>query len=428
MHVHLDLVGGLAGDMFLGAAIDAGLCSPSEIEEVLSGLGLGNVRVIAEPVVRGALAATQVTFADWDSAAEADHRHLSSILDRLDRADLPASVRGRATQMFRELGEAEAEIHDVPVDRVHFHECGGLDSIFDFVGAAWVIEELADSWSAGTAPVGTGTIETDHGTMPVPAPATARLLEGQAVEHTDVEAERITPTGATIVRTVAHESSDATRPRGTVETSGFGAGSRDLDAVANVVRLLAFRRADGAEIGPGAPGRTERICRLTTDVDDMQPEHAAAAAETLRELGALDVVREPLSMKKGREGLRFTVLGRSDRQEELLEALFRHTTTFGVRTEHLERRVLDRTVETVETEYGDVDVKIGYWGDRRLQCSAEYDDCRELAAATDTPIADVYRAAERAAHEETSQTERANGRRTTPPPTEPSDETGGETG
>ena len=392
MHIHIDPLGGLAGDMFLAAALDADLLDPQELEAVLHSLGVGPVRILAKEVQRGAIMATHVHFEGWNEEEEKDHRHLSVILDMIGASDLPEPVAERAKGMFRRLGEVEAGIHGIPMEKVHFHECGALDSIFDFVSAAWVIEKTEASWSAAPVSVGEGTIQTDHGTIPLPAPASAELLEGLPVAPRAVDAELVTPTGAAILRTLKEAGRLKERPAGTIQRVGYGAGTRDFSELPNVVRFLVMD-ASTADEEEGM----DRVSRLVCEIDDMQPELMAYVEQRLLSAGALDVVREAVSMKKGRQGTRLAVLARPKDRDALVELIFRETTTFGLRMETVRRRKLRRRITEVETPYGTVQVKIGLWKGAALKAVPEYEACAQRAEETGVPLRTVYEAAQQAA-------------------------------
>lgn len=413
MHIHLDMLGGLAGDMFLAAALDADLIDKSNLEEALSSLGVGDIRIECERVVRGAIAGRHVTFTGWPPEAESDHRHLSTILEMLDDAELPPRVRRRAKAMFRTLGESESAVHDIPLEDVHFHECGALDSIFDFVSAAWILETTEATWSCGEVPLGTGTVETDHGTIPVPVPAAARLLEGFPTVQRGVEGEMVTPTGAAILKTLSGISPSLTRPDATLRATGFGAGTRQVPGVSNVVRMLVMEETadekDQWQEEPTSRGLApvaetakttettettetlEQIVRLECEIDDMTPELLADAEAALLEAGALDVVRQSVVMKKGRQGTRLTVLAAPEATDGLTRKIFETTTTFGIRVEPVERRILERHVEPVETPWGPVEVKFGSWRGRRMQATPEYEDCARVAREAGVTTGQVYR-------------------------------------
>ena len=392
-HIHLDLLGGLAGDMFLAAALDAGLVEVKEVEQALRALGMGPVEIVTERVIRGAIEGTHLCFQGWDPRFDADHRHLTEIRKMLAESGLSEKVKARAGEMFELLGAAEAGIHGIDIERVHFHEVGAVDSILDFVAAAFVIEKVKATWSMGEIPVGSGTIETAHGTIPVPAPATARLLEGLELRYQDVAMEFVTPTGAAILATLAEMGGER---QGRVRASGFGCGTRDPKGMSNVTRMMVLEQ-EQVEVEEG-PSR-EEILRLSTEIDDQSPEVVAAVAAGLAELGARDVVQEPVMMKKGRVGTRLTVLADRALEERLVRYLLEETSTFGIRREVIERWVLKRTSSTVKTPYGEVGVKVGWWGDEVLKVSPEYEDCAKVAARAGVPLAEVFLAARVAARQ-----------------------------
>lgn len=397
-HIHLDLLGGLAGDMFLAAAIDAGLVDVTRLETALQSVGLGPVRVVSKRVVRGAIEGVHVRFEGWDPAMESDHRHLSTIEAMIAESALSEGVKRRATAMFRTLGQAEATVHGIELERVHFHEVGAVDSILDFVAAAWVIEEVDATFSFGEIPVGSGTIETAHGTIPVPAPATAKLLEGFELTYQDVATEFVTPTGAAILATVAAQPG---KRQGRLKASGFGCGTRDFKSHSNVVRLVVMeqgaseRPSDAAGDAPG--WERDDVVQLVCEIDDLQPELMAAVEAQLFDAGALDVVREPVLMKKGRSGERLSVLCEAELSEALLRVIFVHTTTFGVRVVPVSRVILRRTRHLVETTLGQVHVKVGWLGDEAIKATPEFEDCRLLAERHHLPVHTVYLEAQRVA-------------------------------
>ncbi len=403
MHLHLDMLGGLAGDMFLAAALDADLVEREAVERVLSRLGFGDIEIVERQARRGAIVGTHVEFDGWPEEAESDHRHLSTIVELLEASDLPPEVVERTIAMFRTLGRAESEVHGIPLEKVHFHECGALDSIFDFVSAAWILERAnIDSWSCGPVPLGSGTVETDHGTVPLPVPATAKLLSGFETRTRRVEAELVTPTGATILRTLREISRSLTRLDGSLDRDGYGSGTRQLDSLSNVVRALVVDTND--EQGAlGGRAEHDRVVRLTTEIDDMSPEHLAEAEDPLFEAGALDVVRQPVSMKKGRQGTRLAVLVAPEHESTVVEALFRHTSTFGIRRQTHRRWKLARRHTTVQTPYGKIEVKLGHLGETLVQVSPEFDACRRAARHHDVPVMRVHEAALAAAREASSE-------------------------
>lgn len=391
-HVHIEMIGGLAGDMFLAAAIDVGLITSSELSAALSKVGLGEIEVVAQSVKRYGIEATHVSFRGWDPSLERDHRHLSEIEQMIDASALPTNVKFRAISLFRTLGEVEARTHDIPVEEVHFHEIGAIDSILDFVGAAVVLERVQGSWSAGEVPCGEGMVQMSHGPMPAVAPATARLLEGFVMAPTGVKGELVTPTGATILRSL-RVSEPGMRVSGKLTGVGFGAGSKDFEGRANVVRLSVF------DVGTKGVTRFERevVTQLSADIDDESAEVTAHAEQLLWEAGALDVTRHAVGMKKGRLGVRLMALCREDRAEELGEMMLRHTSTFGVRVERVERWVLGREVVEVETPYGGIAVKLGKLGEEVIKATPEYEACGKAAREHEVSVQRVVDATRAAA-------------------------------
>lgn len=383
-HIHIDMLGGIAGDMFLAASVDADLVDLKALEAALSSLGVGEIRVVVEQVMRGAFSGTHVHFEGWDPAEERDHRHLSTILEMLKNSALDEAVKARATEMFYTLGASEAKVHAIPIETVHFHECGALDSIFDFVSAAFIIEHAQASWSAGPVPTGTGTTDTDHGTVPLPVPATAGILQGFELQPRAVAAELVTPTGATILKTLRDLNPAFTRPSAIARGVGYGAGTRDLDAFANVVRFLVL------EVDQAAQNNREVVSKLTCEIDDMNPELFSSVEEALFSAGALDVVREAVWMKKGRQGTRINILAEPKNTQALADILFRESTTFGVRIEEVERLILDRKIVEVQTSAGTVRLKVGMQNGEAIKAAPEYEDCARLARESGQPARAIY--------------------------------------
>lgn len=392
-HIHLDLLGGLAGDMFLAAAIDAGLVTAEAAQEVLRKVGLGPVEVVVKRLVRGAIEGTHVSFAGWDPRHDSDHRHLSTIQKMLRESELPPAVVERALELFDGLGRAEATVHGIELERVHFHEVGAVDSLLDFVAAAWIIEESGASWSFGEIPVGSGTIQTAHGEIPVPAPATAKLLEGLSLKFRDVEAEFVTPTGAAILAALNKRRG----PReGRLHATGFGCGTRDMGSLSNVVRLVVLVQEEKAE-APAEGFERDQIVELRCEIDDESPEITAYVVERLFEAGAREVVREPVYLKKGRLGTRLTVLAEPEDEGLLVDVLLVESSTFGVRREVLDRWILKREVVEVDTFYGTLRVKLGWKGDEVVKVAPEYEDCAARAREAGVPLSEVFEAARRSA-------------------------------
>ncbi len=376
--LYFDCFSGLSGDMTLGALLDLGL-DPESLWQGLAQLNLTGYQATAVPVKKHALRGLKVQFT---LTAPQPPRTYRDIVRLLDQAALPPRVQELSRTMFRLLAEAEAQVHGVPLDEVHFHEVGAVDSILDLVGTAWGCHLLGITQVyASPLPLGRGTIATAHGLLPNPAPATALLLAGAPVYGTDIPVELVTPTGAAILRGLAAQFSPL--PPCTVETVGYGAGDLDLPAQPNLLRLVLAR--------PARPlGRTERVLVLETHLDDMLPEWYEHLMAALFQAGALDVALQPLQMKKNRPGVGLTIVAPVYCREAVLETLFLESTTLGVRLQEMDRVAVNRWQETIATPYGPLQVKVAdIRGRRRLL--PEYEACRALAREHNLPLLEVYR-------------------------------------
>lgn len=371
---YFDAFSGIAGDMTVAALIDAGAPAP-ELFEVLDSLGTG-ARFRAERVKRKGIAATRFVVEHED---QKKHRHLPQIVKMIEGSRLADRAKQNAVKVFEALGAAEAEVHGVPIEKVHFHEVGAVDSICDIAGACQALEMLGvEAVFASKVNTGSGTVEADHGLMPVPTPATALLLKGVPVYARGPETELTTPTGAAILSALAQGF--GALPPMTIERSGFGAGTKDFPAVANVLRVLV-----GTE---GGAKEAAVVSVIEANLDDSTPELLGHTMERLLEAGALDVTLEPVYMKKQRPGVRLSVISDPAAQEKLAALLFEETTTLGVRFWQAERRVLPRSHVEVETPYGRVRMKVSPAGS-----APEFEDCRRLAAETGKPLKEIYAAA-----------------------------------
>jgi len=330
---HFDCFSGISGDMTLGALIDAG-ADLAALEAELRRLELQGWQISAAKVKRGALIATQVKV---ESGEQHHHRGLSDILRLIERAELGARVKDRASRIFRRLGEAEAKVHQVSLDKVHFHEVGAVDAIIDIVGAAIGFELLViDEFSCSAFDVGAGTVKTAHGILPVPAPATVELLRGLPSFSSGVERELVTPTGAAIATTLATRFAEM--PPMQLESAGYGAGSADLPDRPNVMRMLvgvSTTMEKGERWDPP-------VSVIEANLDDMSPQIYGYFVERALAAGALDVFSSPVQMKKNRPGLLVTLLAEPANLNRLIDLVFRETTTIGVRTHEVRLRTLQR--------------------------------------------------------------------------------------
>jgi hypothetical protein len=377
---YFDMFSGVSGDMILGSLLDAGLEREALLES-LRGLPIGSFDLRVERVRRGALAAT---LAAWRFEDTARHRHLPQIEALIGEAGFPPEVARRSVDVFRRLAEAEARVHGIAPEEVHFHEVGALDAVLDVCGAVAGLRLLGvDRVAASPFRTGTGYVRTEHGRLPVPAPAVAFLVQGWRLEPLDVQAELTTPTGAALVTTLAEPPGGP--PELTVARTGYGAGSRDESDPPNCLRVML---GEAVERGAG-PGQLERLVTLETQIDDMNPQLYGWLEEQLFAAGARDVFCTAIAMKKGRPGTLVTCLADERTAATLTDVLFRETTTIGVRSWIVQRRALERSLESVATSLGPVRVKRVLGADGRTELRPEYEDCRRIAAARRQPLREV---------------------------------------
>ena len=368
---YLDAFSGISGDMTVGALIDAGAQSGAVIL-ALEGLGTG-AKFTIEKTKRCGITASKFRVIGGHATG---HRHLKDILGLIDASALPGSVKQASAAVFQRLGEAEAKVHDISIDQVHFHEVGAVDSICDIVGACAAFDLLdVDEIHSSALNVGSGTVKTEHGVLPVPAPATAELLTGKPVYARGPSVELTTPTGAAIAVTLASEF--GTLPPMQITATGYGAGDKDFQEHANVLRVLI-----------GETNRAEEattVAVLEANIDDSSPQVLGYAMERLLEAGALDVTLESVLMKKNRPGTLVRVIAKPEDREALAQLMFAETSTLGLRIYSAERRVKERHTLEVETPHGKVRIKIA--GDGSY--APEYEDCRKLARETGVPLKQI---------------------------------------
>ncbi len=406
---YFDCFSGISGDMVLGALVDAGASLPA-MEAELRKLNLPGWSISAEKVRRGAIVATQVRVhvesahrpnehhhghhGTQDKAPSSHshvhshpHRGLTEIVHMIDAAGLVSRAARRAKDIFQRLGEAEAKVHGIAIERVHFHEVGAVDSIIDIVGAAIGFDLLGiDEFACSSMDVGGGQVKTEHGILPVPAPATVELLRGAPTRSSGIQRELVTPTGAAIATTLATQFGPIPAMR--LRAIGQGAGSTDLAEKANVLRLLVGERIESESENWDAP-----VTVIETNVDDMSPQLYGYFAEKALAAGALDVFSTSAHMKKNRPGLLITVLSERENVSSLIDLVFRETTTIGVRTHDVRRKTLDRELVPVETQFGTVRMKVSRMNGSLLTATPEYDDCQVIAAESGVPLKEVIAAA-----------------------------------
>jgi len=387
---YLDGSSGISGDMFLGALVDAGISAQQLLAE-LKKIPLGFYELKRTRAVRGGLVGTRL---EVKVPAQGSHRHLAEIETLIAGAGLSESVQAKARAIFHRLAEAEGKLHGKPPSEVHFHEVGAVDAIVDIVGASIGLE-LAGIGELFSSPlnVGGGRVEAAHGTLPVPAPATAELLKGVPVYSSGVEGELVTPTGAAIVSTLA--KTFGPMPAMKVEQIGYGAGAMDFHGHPNVARLFIGEAADAETAHTGLPG-DELVSVIEANLDDMSPQLYGYLVERALAKGALDVTCTAVQMKKGRPGIQVTVLSVPEKGDELAELLFAETTTIGLRIYEARRKVLERESAEVETPYGRVRMKVAKCNGRVLNVAPEYDDCQRVAREKSVPLKEVMLAAQSA--------------------------------
>ena len=384
---YIDGVSGASGDMLLGALLDAGW-PLAELQATLQGFPLSGWTLRAERVRRQGIAATQVTF---DLPESQPLRHLADLLHLLAEAQLPGGVRDRAERVLRALAAAEAEVHGIGVDDVHFHEIGALDTLFDIVGVVAGLEALeVERLCVGPINVGGGAVRIAHGLLPTPPPAVVLLTHGLLTYGTPDVGELLTPTGAALLATLGTPL--PAQPPLRITAAGYGAGQKQLPH-ANVVRLILGDAPDAGPSTDASPTMHDQLLVLSCNIDNMNPEIYSYAMEQLFTAGALDVWLTPITMKKGRPALQVSVLTTEETATPLRETLFRETSTLGVRSTAVQRDRLERRWERVETAYGPIRVKLGLLGSAVTNRAPEYEDCAAAARKHGVALKVVYASA-----------------------------------
>ena len=372
--LYFDCFAGASGDMILGAMVAAGV-EPGFLREQLSLLPVDGFSINFETVSKSGLSAT---YARVETAHEHKHRHLSDIKKIIESSRLSDAVKQRAVQIFTRLAEAEARVHNEPVDHVHFHEVGALDAIVDVVGAAICFEALRiDRFICSPIHVGSGMVRMAHGQFPIPPPAVTELLKGVPFYATDIKGELLTPTGAAIITTVCNEYGPI--PQMMTETTGYGAGTREYQDFPNVLRVLLGETDDKS-------ATDERLWMLETNLDDVSPQIIGYVMDRVLECGALDCFVTPVQMKKNRPGVLLSVLCGREEKEAVMRLLFMETTTLGVRSYEVARRALRRSMERVETQYGPIDVKVAHLNGRVVNEMPEFEQVRTAATKAGVPL------------------------------------------
>jgi hypothetical protein len=384
---YLDCASGISGDMTLGALVDAGV-ELAALNAAIESLGLPGCRLRTEEVKKKGFRATQVIV---DYTPEHTHRHLHHITQMIDGSRLSDRQKDTARRIFTRLAEAEAKVHGTTIEKVHFHEVGAADSIADIVGAAVGWDLLGvERIVASPVPTGSGSIRIAHGQCSIPAPATAELLCGIPLAPSAVCGELTTPTGAAILATLVDEFGPL--PPMTIETIGYGSGQRDLEEQPNLLRLVVGQSA--------AAPLADELWAVETNLDDISGELIGYCTTRLWEAGALDVYTTAIQMKKNRPGVTLSILCRDAELAAVEAIVFRETSTLGIRRCKVQRHVLRRQAHAVQTAWGPVQGKIGWWGGDPPRFAPEFEDCRRVAIEHGVPLKSVYEAAQAAFHPE----------------------------
>jgi uncharacterized protein (TIGR00299 family) protein len=378
--LYFDCFAGASGDMILAALVGAG-ADASALCEQLQLLDVSNFDVSFHTVDRSGISATRAEVRTED---EKHHRHLSTILKIIEGSRLSASVKARAARIFTRLAEAEARVHNVEIEKIHFHEVGAMDAIIDVVGACIGFELLGiERFVSSPLHVGAGAVEMAHGRFPVPPPAVVELLRDAPTYATDIQGELVTPTGAAIISTVC--DTYGAQPAFRVESVGYGAGKREYERFPNALRVMIGETETDAA--------SDKLFVVETNLDDASPQIVGHVMERAFERGALDCYFTPVQMKKNRPGVLISVLCRPAEREAIYQLLFEETTTLGVRSYAVERRALPRESVLVETEFGAIRVKVARSQNRVVNAMPEYDDCRAAARKFNAPLRTVEAAA-----------------------------------
>jgi pyridinium-3,5-bisthiocarboxylic acid mononucleotide nickel chelatase len=393
--LYLDCFAGASGDMLIGAMLDCGLDFES-LRSELAQLGVEGYELSLKRVDRSGISAAKfdvnMTGEPHSHGSHHDHGHshhraLSEIKQIISSSNLSGQVKSRAQTIFQRIGEAESKIHNIPIESVHFHEVGAIDSIVDVVGACVAFEALkVGRIVSSPLHVGSGTFKCAHGTYPVPGPATAELLKGVPVYSKDVEGELVTPTGAAIISTLAE--SYGPMPMMKIEKIGYGAGTREYPKFPNALRAVIGELEEDADRTPAA------VTVIEANIDDLTPQVFGYLMEKALAAGALDIFYTPAQMKKNRPGVLLTLLCAPADRERMCDLIFRETTTLGVRYRNEQREILTREFVTVETGYGPIRIKVSRASDGRvMNVSPEFEDCRAAAEKNGVGLRDAQTAA-----------------------------------
>ncbi|MFT4577608.1 MAG: hypothetical protein ACI9UO_000421 [Nitrospinales bacterium] len=378
---YFDCYSGISGDMILGALVDLGV-NINDIRKALKNIDLKGYKLQAKKIQRNGLASTQITVAIEKPKPQHSHPHRSftNIRKLIEQSGLPSKVKNNSIEIFKRIAQVEAQIHNTTIEKIHFHEVGGIDSIVDIVGGVWAIESLKlDKVFSSPLNVGEGFIDCAHGRLPVPAPATLKLLKGIPIFSTGVKTELTTPTGAAVIGFYAEKFQSM--PAMTISGDGYGAGSHIIPSIPNLLRVV---------VGEMPLKEPDSLVMIETNIDDMNPEIFDAVMESLFNAGALDVYFSSIIMKKNRPATKISVIAEKQEREILSKILLRETTSFGVRFYEVGRLTLEREIQKLKTSYGVIKIKVGILDGETVQASPEFEDCRNAARKKKIPVKKVY--------------------------------------
>ena len=381
---YFDCFSGASGDMILGSLIDAGL-SPRLFKDFLKKIGILDIHLRVKKVLKSGISATQVIVESRKK--ERTHRNLKELLRIIERSSLETHIKKKSKEIFERIALAEAKIHQKPVDDIHFHELGGLDSVVDIVGSVWGLDQLEiEQIHVSKINVGTGFVRCEHGLLPVPAPATLYLMEGKPIYSSGVERELLTPTGAAILTSLGLEFGPM--PLMKVEKIGYGAG-RDELSHPNALRLI---------IGTSVSYyRKEKVLVIETNIDDMNPQFYDFVMEELFAMGIKDVFLTPIIMKKNRPATLLTIISSPEKLSSITQFLLKETTTIGLRWREEVRARADREILSFQTKFGKIQFKLAKWDGKIINVSPEYEDCKKLALKKRISLKEVFEEARKVA-------------------------------
>jgi len=389
--LYFDCRSGISGDMTVGALLDLGIDREALLEQ-LDHLDLEGASIQIDKKDTFGIMATDFNVVMPNLETPQSHRTFTDIKQLIDSSGLESQVKQLSKQIFQSIAEAESKVHGVPIEEIHFHEIGAIDSIVDIVGTSICLSLVkVDGIFASPLHLGRGFVDCDHGKLPVPAPATVEILRGVPVYSTGIEGELVTPTGAAIIKNMAQDFIDL--PPMVVETIGYGQGKKDY-GIPNVLRVFLGRVSDTEHIVSdminGMSIGQEEIILLETNIDDLSPEIYSYLLPKLLERGALDVFLTNIMMKKGRPGVMLSVLCDKECKRELEELIFNETTTLGIRSQTLQRQYLERKIVTLDSRFGPIRAKAAYKGEQRVWVKPEFEECKRLAQEYELPLHEVY--------------------------------------